>query len=61
MNQSFHSADKATHRKVVLVSALGCAIMLSVSLLGKSQSDNSLVVLKAGKATHTVSRDTRAD
>ena len=56
MNHSLHSADKPTHRKIVLVGLLCCAVFVVVSFLGKSQPEKHFTVLKAEKTVRTAGK-----
>lgn len=53
MSSSFHNADKQTHRKVMLVSALLCATFVAVSFFARPQPDNGYVLLKADRLVRT--------
>jgi hypothetical protein len=62
MNHSFHSADRATHLKIVMV-ALVAAIAVSVfAITTRSNVDYSQTarVMKAGKPVVVTSSDTMA-
>ena len=56
MSHSFHTADKATHRKVMIVGLTLCAVFVLVSYFLKPQPDNTYVLLKADKLTRTAGR-----
>lgn len=61
MNHSFHSADKSTHRKTILVAVLCCVAVLGVSVLVKPQPDNRFVVHKPDKAKRTAAQSVPAN
>ena len=56
MSHSFHTADRATHRKVMIVGLALCAVFVLVSYFLKQQPDNAYVLLKADKLTRTAER-----
>jgi hypothetical protein len=49
MSSSFHTADKRTHGKIMLVGLLFCAAFLAVSCFAREQHDSSFFLLKADK------------
>jgi hypothetical protein len=49
MSASFHDADKATHRRVMLVGLLCCVAFVVISFLARPQPDNDYVLVKADK------------
>jgi hypothetical protein len=53
MSSSFHSADKHTHRKVMLVGLMFCALFIAVSFFAREQPDNHFVLLKADRLVRT--------
>jgi hypothetical protein len=53
MSSSFHNADKQTHRKVMLVGLLFCALFVAVSFLAREQPDNHYVLQKADRLVRT--------
>jgi hypothetical protein len=53
MSSSFHNADKRTHRKVMLVGLLLCAVFMLVSFFAREQSENHYVLQKADRLTRT--------
>jgi hypothetical protein len=61
MNHSFYSADKATHRRIMLVSVLCCGIFVVVSFLARPQPENHYVLLKADKLVRTAGKSTPAN
>lgn len=61
MSHSFHSADRATHRKVMIVGMTLCAAFVLVSYFLKQQPDNPYVLLKADKLTRTAGRSAPAN
>ena len=61
MSHSFHSADKATHRKVMILGLTLCAVFMVVSLFLKQQPDNAYVLVKADKLTRTAGHSAPAN
>jgi hypothetical protein len=53
MSSSFHNADKRTHRKVMLVGLLFCALLVAVSFFAREQPDNHYVLQKADRLVRT--------
>jgi hypothetical protein len=53
MSSSFHTADKHTHRKVMLVGAMFCALFVAVSFFAREQPENRYVLQKADRLTRT--------
>ena len=53
MSSSFHSADKHTHRKIMLVGLLFCAAFVAVSFFAREQPDNGYVLVKADRLVRT--------
>ena len=53
MSSSFHTADKETHRRVMLVGLLFCAAFVAFSFFARQQPDNSYVLIKADKLVRT--------
>ena len=53
MSSSFHSADKRTHRKVMLVGVMFCAVFIAVSFFAREQPENHYVLLKADRLVRT--------
>ena len=49
MSSSFHSADRRTYRKVMLVGLLFCAAFVVVSFLAREQPENTYVLKKADR------------
>jgi hypothetical protein len=61
MSHSFHGADRATHRKVMIIGLTLCAVFVLVSYFLKQQPDNTYVLLKADKLTRTAGRPAPAN
>jgi hypothetical protein len=61
MSHSFHSADRSTHRKVMFVGLLCCAVFVIVSFYLRQQPDNTYVLIKADKLTRTAGRPAPAN
>jgi hypothetical protein len=53
MSSSFHNADKRTHRKVMLVGLLFCALFVAVGFFAREQPDNHFVLQKADRLVRT--------
>ena len=53
MSTSFHNADKKTHRKVLLVGLMLCAVFVAISFFAREQPENNYVLLKADKLVRT--------
>jgi hypothetical protein len=53
MSTSFHNADKKTHRKVLLVGLMLCAVFVAISFFARQQPENNYVLLKADKLVRT--------
>jgi len=53
MSSSFHTADRGTHRRVMLVGALFCAAFVAFSFFAREQPDNGYVLVKADRLVRT--------
>jgi hypothetical protein len=53
MSHSFHTADRQTYRKVVVISLALCALFVTVSFFLKPQPETTYVLKKADKLTKT--------
>ena len=53
MSSSFHSADKGTHRRVMLVGLLFCALFVAISFFAREQPENTYVLQKADRLVRT--------
>ena len=53
MSSTFYTADKRTHRKVMLVGLLFCGAFVAISFLAREQPDNTYVPLKADRLVRT--------
>jgi hypothetical protein len=53
MSSSFHTADKTTYRKVMLVGLMFCALFVAVSFFAREQPENHYVLQKADRLTRT--------
>jgi len=53
MSSSFHSADRRTYRKVVLVVVLFCAAFVVFSFYAREQPENTYVLKKAERLVRT--------
>jgi hypothetical protein len=61
MSSSFHSADKSTHRRTMLVGLLFCAAFIAVSFFARPQPDNDYVLVKADKLVRTAGKPAPAN
>jgi hypothetical protein len=59
MNHSIHSADRATHVKIVLVALVACLVVATLGMVARSNVDYSqtVQVIKAGKPVTITSSD----
>jgi hypothetical protein len=59
MNHSIHSADRATHMKIVLVALIAGAVVATFGIAARSNVDYSqtVQVIKAGKPVVITSSD----
>jgi hypothetical protein len=59
MNHSIHSADRATHMKIVLVALVAGAVVATFGIAARSNLDYSqtVQVIKAGKPVVITSSD----
>ena len=53
MSSTFYTADKRTHRKIMLVGLLFCGAFVAISFLAREQPDNSYVLVKADRLVRT--------
>jgi hypothetical protein len=53
MSSSFHNADKRTHRKIMLVGLMFCALFVAVSFFAREQPENHYVLQKADRSVRT--------
>jgi hypothetical protein len=53
MSSSLHNADRRTHRKVMLVGLMCCALFVAVSFLARKQPANTYVLQKADRLVRT--------
>jgi hypothetical protein len=53
MSASFHNADRRTHRKIMLVGLMFCAVFVAISYFAKRQPATHDVLLKADKLVRT--------
>ena len=61
MSSSFHTADKHTHRRVMLVGLLFCTAFVLVSFFAREQPENTFVLKKADRAIRTAGAPTPAN
>ena len=59
MNHSIHSADKATHLKIVVVALVACLAVAALGISARTNADYSQTahVVKAGKPVVVTSSD----
>jgi hypothetical protein len=53
MSSSFHNADRRTHRKVMLVGLMFCALFVAISFFAREQPANTYVLQKADRLVRT--------
>ena len=53
MGPSFHTADRQTYRRVVVVGVLFCAAFVLISLSLRPQAEDTRVLMKADRLTRT--------
>ena len=53
MASSFHSADRSTYRKVMLVGLMFCALFVVFSFFAREQPENHYVLQKADRLVRT--------
>ena len=53
MAASFHTADKHTHRKVMLVGLMFCALFVAITFFAREQPENHYVLQKADRLVRT--------
>jgi hypothetical protein len=53
MSSSFHSADKSTYRKVMLVGLMFCGLFVALSFFAREQPENHYVLQKADRLVRT--------
>ena len=60
MNHSIHSADRSTHRKIVLVAIVAGLVVAGLGFSARSNTDYTQTarVIKAGKPVALTSSDT---
>ena len=61
MSTSFHNADKRTHRKVMLVGLMFCALFVAVSFFARGQPENTYVLKKADRLVRTAGEQAPAN
>jgi hypothetical protein len=61
MSASFHTADRPTYRRVMLVGCLFCMMFVGVSFYARPQPFNDHVLLKADKLIRAAGRTTAAN
>ena len=61
MSNSFHNADKGTHRRVMLVGLMFCAAFVAFSFFAREQPANTYVLQKADKLVRTAGAPPRAN
>ncbi len=53
MSSSFHNADQRTHRKILFVGCLLCAVFVAIAFFARAQPDNGYALVKADKLVRT--------
>jgi hypothetical protein len=53
MMPSFHSADRPTHRRVMVVGLLFCSVFVVIGFWLRPQPDNGKVLVKADRLVRT--------
>ena len=53
ISNSFYTADKSTHRRVMLVGLMFCAAFVAFSFFAREQPANTYVLQKADKLVRT--------
>ncbi len=61
MSSSFHTADKPTHRRVMLMGLLFCTAFVLVSLFAREQPQNTYVLKKADRIVRTAGQPAPAN
>ena len=61
MSNSFHNADKQTHRRVMLVGLMFCTAFVAFSFFAREQPANTYVLQKADKLVRTAGAPLRAN
>ena len=56
MSHSFHGADRATYRKIVVVGTLFCVAFVAVSFYLRPQPESTYVLKKADKIVRTAGK-----
>lgn len=55
MAPSFHTADRQTYRRVVVLGVLFCAAFVTISLSLRPQSEEARILVKADRLIRTAS------
>ena len=60
MNHSFHSADRSTHLKIVVIALVAGIVVAGLAISARTNSDSTQTahVVKAGKPVTVTSSDT---
>jgi hypothetical protein len=53
MSSSFHTADRTTYRKVMLLGLTFCALFVTFSFFAREQPENHYVLQKADRLVRT--------
>ncbi|MGL6062359.1 MAG: hypothetical protein ACRC1G_16900 [Bradyrhizobium sp.] len=61
MSGSFHTADRRTHRKVMVLGLLFCAAFVAFSFFAREQPENTYVLKKADRLVRTAGSGTPAN
>jgi hypothetical protein len=61
MPASFYQADRQTHRRVMIVGALGCIAFVAVSFSLRAQPEYGHALVKADRLVRTAGEPARAN
>lgn len=61
MSACFHSADKPTYRRVMLVGFMFCALFVAISFLSRQEDQTDYVLVKADKLVRTAGQHVKAN
>ncbi|MBR0895299.1 hypothetical protein JQ616_10105 [Bradyrhizobium tropiciagri] len=61
MMPSFHSADRPTHRRVMVVGLLFCAAFVTISFWLRQQPEGGRVLVKADRLVRTAGEARKAN
>ncbi|MTV13179.1 hypothetical protein FDV58_38035 [Bradyrhizobium elkanii] len=61
MMPSFHSADRPTHRRVMVVGLLFCSVFVAISFWFRPQPENGRALVKADRLVRTAGEARKAN